>query len=68
MGEHVDTRQMREKKAKKVKKPSSKSDFYDEAPRKKPKSFKQFINEKNNTYDPEDGIEDDEEFRGIKIK
>jgi hypothetical protein len=73
MGEHVDLRQLREQQAKRVK-PKVKSkkhqhDFYDDGTSKKPKTFKQFINTKNGTYEPEDGVDDDDEaFRGIKIK
>jgi hypothetical protein len=68
MGEHVDSRQLREQKAKRTKSKKNNIDFYEDGPRKKPKTFKQFVNEKNGTYDPEDGVDDDEEYRGIKIK
>lgn len=67
MGEHVDTRQLREQKAKRPKS-KNKNEIFDDTPRKKPKTFKQFINPKNGTYDPEDGIDEDEQYRGIKIK
>lgn len=68
MGEHVDTRLIREQKARRSKK-NKKQDGFDDGPRKKPKTFKQFINSKNGTYDPEDGVDDeDAEFKGIKIK
>ena len=66
MGEHIDSRQLREQKAKRTKKTTN--DYYDEAPKKKPRTFKQFVNEKTGTYEPEDAVDEDEMYRGIKIK
>lgn len=69
MGEHVDTRQIREQKARRSKKRRDRADGIDDGPRKKPKTFKEFINSKTGTYEPEDGFDDDDvEYKGLKIK
>lgn len=67
MGEHIDARALREKSAAKIKKQKYKS-IDEEKSGKKKQSFKQFVNEKTGRYEPDDFDEEDEDFRGIKIK
>ena len=71
MGEHVDARAERERRAAKKHKNKSKSkerDFDCEGENSKRKTFRQFVNEKNHRFDPDEPDDDDVQYIGIKIK
>ena len=71
MGEHVDARAERERRAAKKQKNKSKTkerDFDYEGENSKRKTFRQFVNEKNHRFDPDEPDDDAVKYTGIKIK
>ena len=71
MGEHVDSRAERERRAAKKKQSKGKTkerDFDAEGDNTKRKTFRQFINERNHCFDPDEPDDDDLQYIGIKIK
>lgn len=72
MGEHVDSRAERERRAAKKKNKSNgktkERDFDTEGETGKRKTFRQFVNERNHCFDPDEPDDDDLQYIGIKIK